>query len=223
MFFPASAVVPAFLVFTLVFSAIVAVAFRANWVPVNSQGAANQAPQITSPTSSPLRWGFWPVAAVTFVGLIYVSPPLQTWRILNQRRHTMEVFRDASSLALAVRSESEGGEGSVYPADLGITRVSAYLTYLLAHHVIDRPLGVAPSELLIANVSEKDPATTIFVCSKQDQLDIHTMINTDGVPHYAHGFILIHKDGKGQFYRNEMAESPKLGVEPPRSPQYLAP
>jgi hypothetical protein len=221
MDFPARNVVVAHFLFAFVFAGI----FWASIV------LARRTALIQEETTNARRPWFsgrlapvWLIVSGVFVWFVWLSPAIQTRLILRKREHTLQVYRAAMELAAVVRDESGNSDDSIYPADLGIRTVPAYLAYLRAHHVLEAPLGVDPRELIIGNVSWEDPDNTIFVRSTEDQLDIHTFIhNSGGVPHYAHGFILMQKNGKGQFYRNEMKGNTALGAKPPRTPAYLSP
>jgi hypothetical protein len=220
MGFPAGSVVGAHLLFALVFAVM-------SWASISwaRRASLREAPtNVRRPWFSGRLAPVWFLVGGGFVWFVWLSPVIQTRLILRKREHTMRVYQAAIELTAMARVESSNADDSIYPADRGIRSVPAYLDYLRSHRLLDQPLGIDPGELSIGNVSWKDPNNTIFIRSTEDQLDIHTMIdNSGGVPNYAHGFILMQKGGKGQFYRNELKGKPALGAEPPRTPAYLSP
>jgi hypothetical protein len=220
MWFPAGSVVGAHLLFALVFAVML-------WASI---AWARRASLRKAPANGRRPWfsgrlaPVWFLVGGLFIWFVWLSPVIQTRLILRKREHTMQVYQAAIGLAAIARAESPSADDSIYPGDLGIKTVPAYLDYLSSHHLLDQPLGVDPSELSIGNVSWKDPDNTIFIRSTGDQLDIHSFVhNLGGVPHYAHGFVLMQKSGKGDFYRNDIKEKSSLGVDVPRTPAYLSP
>jgi hypothetical protein len=210
-------------------AAVFGVIFLSTALAVGITLARSKAPVAPAAPNHPRRFSYF-VLGLLGCGLlaaIYFSNALQTMIILKKREHTMQLYQTLPGLVMEIRmadsERMEENESSIYPADLGIKTVRVYIDFLRSNGYIEKSLLFDPNEIEIGNISRNDPDQTIFILTNQVQYDIHTMIdNIGGVPDYAHGFILIRKDGKGEFYRDEKKGSPELGIDPPRVPPYLS-